>query len=103
MFLFVTCYSRLDKVEDKTKSNEPADPAGLIAEALKRKFAHRFRKNSGQEGSDREDVNVADPEAKPQSETPLVRRINLSIRFPTRQRGLAPLGRKKNPQIKLLL
>uniref|UniRef100_A0A3B5LU56 Mitochondrial fission regulator n=1 Tax=Xiphophorus couchianus TaxID=32473 RepID=A0A3B5LU56_9TELE len=76
--------SRLDKVEDKMKSNEPADPAGLIAEALKRKFAHRFRKNSGQEGSDREDVNVADPEAKPQSETLLFG-----------QHMLKPTGRKK--------
>ncbi|XP_014871131.1 mitochondrial fission regulator 1 isoform X1 [Poecilia latipinna] len=76
--------SRLENVEGKTKSNEPADPAGLIAEALKRKFAHRFRQNSGQEGSDREDVKVADPEDKPQSEAPLFG-----------QHMLKPTGRKK--------
>ncbi|XP_054893931.1 mitochondrial fission regulator 1 [Poeciliopsis prolifica] len=76
--------SRLEKVEDKSKSSEPADPAGLIAEALKRKFAHRFRKDSGQEGSDREDVKVPYPEAKPQSETPLFG-----------QHMLKPTGKKK--------
>uniref|UniRef100_A0A3B5LU51 Mitochondrial fission regulator n=1 Tax=Xiphophorus couchianus TaxID=32473 RepID=A0A3B5LU51_9TELE len=58
----------IDKVKlrsVKRFSNEPADPAGLIAEALKRKFAHRFRKNSGQEGSDREDVNFGQHMLKP--------------------------------------
>ncbi|XP_015239854.1 PREDICTED: mitochondrial fission regulator 1 isoform X1 [Cyprinodon variegatus] len=63
--------SRLEQAVGKMKPKEPSDPAGLIAEALKRKFAHRFRKNSGQEGSDKEDLKVAVPEAKPQTETPL--------------------------------
>ncbi|KAM4718518.1 mitochondrial fission regulator 1 [Anableps anableps] len=77
--------SRLEKVDDvKMKSNEPADPASLIAEALKRKFAHRFRKDSGQEGSDKEDLKAAVPEAKPQSETPLFG-----------QHMLKPTGKKK--------
>ncbi|KAK5604311.1 hypothetical protein CRENBAI_019658 [Crenichthys baileyi] len=67
--------SRLEKVEAKMRSK---DPAGLIAEALKRKFAHRFRNNSGQEGSDKEDLKVSIPEAKPQTETPLVRRVSSS-------------------------
>lgn len=76
--------SRLEDVEAKVKSKEPADPAGLIAEALKRKFAHRFRKNSGQEGSDREDFKFPVPESKPQPDTPLFG-----------QHMLKPTGKKK--------
>ncbi|CAG04194.1 unnamed protein product, partial [Tetraodon nigroviridis] len=36
--------------ETKGKSSEPADAAALIAEALRRKFAHRFRHDSEREG-----------------------------------------------------
>ncbi|XP_047424525.1 mitochondrial fission regulator 1 [Mugil cephalus] len=58
-------------VEDdtKAKSMEPTDAAALIAEALKRKFAHRYRRNS--EHDDKEDFKLPVPEVKPQSETPL--------------------------------
>lgn len=55
----------------KAKSSEPADPAALIAEALKRKFAHRHRHNSERE--DDEDFKLPAPGAKPPAETPLVR------------------------------
>lgn len=53
----------------KAKSSEPADPAALIAEALKRKFAHRYRHNSERE--DDEDFKLPAPGAKPPAETPL--------------------------------
>lgn len=55
----------------KAKSSEPADPAALIAEALKRKFAHRYRQNSERE--DDEDFKLPAQDAKPPAETPLVR------------------------------
>lgn len=57
----------------KMKSKEPADAAALIAEALKRKFAHRHRCNSEQDSV--EDFKLPIKEVKPQSETPLVRNI----------------------------
>uniref|UniRef100_A0A3P8TRT7 Mitochondrial fission regulator n=1 Tax=Amphiprion percula TaxID=161767 RepID=A0A3P8TRT7_AMPPE len=58
-------------VEDdaKVKPSEPADAAALIAEALKRKFAHRYRNNS--EHDDVEDFKLPVPDVKPQTETPL--------------------------------
>ncbi|KAM4534118.1 mitochondrial fission regulator 1 isoform 2-T2 [Odontesthes bonariensis] len=58
-------------VEDDTraKSKEPADAAALIAEALKRKFAHRYRQNSVQD--DKDDFCLPVREAKPVTETPL--------------------------------
>lgn len=55
--------------DGKVKSKEPADAAALIAEALKRKFAHRYRHDSGQEEKD--DFVLPEPEAKPRTETPL--------------------------------
>lgn len=55
--------------DTKVKSSEPADAAALIAEALKRKFAHRYRHNSG----DNEDFKIPIPNKKPQTESPLVR------------------------------
>lgn len=51
------------------KPQEPADAVGLIAEALKRKFAHRY--SNGQE--DKEDFRLPVPEVKPQTAAPLVR------------------------------
>ncbi|KAK7879047.1 hypothetical protein WMY93_030800 [Mugilogobius chulae] len=41
--------NRDGECDAKTKLSEPADAAALIAEALKRKFAHRYRHNSEQE------------------------------------------------------
>ncbi|XP_028288805.1 mitochondrial fission regulator 1 [Parambassis ranga] len=61
--------SRPVEGDAKEKPKEPADPAALIAEALKRKFAHRYRHSSGQD--DTEDFQLPVPEVKPQSETPL--------------------------------
>lgn len=64
-------HSRPVEDDAKEKAKEPADPAALIAEALKRKFAHRYRHSSGQD--DTEDFQLPVPEVKSQSETPLVR------------------------------
>lgn len=55
--------------DTKVKSSEPVDAAALIAEALKRKFAHRYRHNSG----DKEELKFPIPNKKPQTETPMVR------------------------------
>lgn len=60
--------SRPAEGDTKVKSNEPTDAAALIAEALKRKFAHRYRHDSGQD--DAEDFKPPVPAAKPQVETP---------------------------------
>lgn len=60
------------------KPGEPADAAALIAEALKRKFAHRYRHDSGQE--DQEDFKLPVRDEKPQTETPLVRDICFQFR-----------------------
>lgn len=57
--------------EAKGKSSEPLDAATLIAEALKRKFAHRYRHDSEQ--GDQEDFKLPVPQVKPPTETPLVR------------------------------
>lgn len=65
------------EVDPKLKSNEPADPATLIAEALKRKFAHRYRHNS--ERDDKEEFSLPVPAVKPQTETPLVRDVTVLI------------------------
>ncbi|XP_063340432.1 mitochondrial fission regulator 1 [Pelmatolapia mariae] len=59
--------SRLVEDDAKTKSKEPADAAALIAEALKRKFAHRHRNDS--ERDDMEEFKIPVIEAKPQKET----------------------------------
>lgn len=64
-------HSRPMEDDPKAKSKEPADAAALIAEALKRKFAHRYRTNSGQD--DKDEFTLPVPEAKPQTETPMVR------------------------------
>lgn len=57
----------------KAKSSEPTDPAALIAEALKRKFAHRYRHDSERE--DGEDLKLPAQDAKPSAtEKPLVRK-----------------------------
>ncbi|XP_017261872.1 mitochondrial fission regulator 1 isoform X2 [Kryptolebias marmoratus] len=61
--------SRSVEDEAQAKSQGPADAAALIAEALKRKFAHRYRRGSGQE--DKEDFQLPVPEVKPQTEAPL--------------------------------
>ncbi|XP_035511529.1 mitochondrial fission regulator 1 isoform X2 [Morone saxatilis] len=55
--------------DTKVKSNEPADAATLIAEALKRKFAHRYRHDSERE--DKEEFKLPVPDVKPKTETPL--------------------------------
>lgn len=57
------------------KPNEPVDAAALIAEALKRKFAHRYRHDSERE--DKEDFKLPVQNKKPQTETPLVRTVFL--------------------------
>lgn len=61
--------SRPVEEEAKLKSNEPADAAALIAEALKRKFAHRYRHDSERE--DMEEFKPPVPEMKPKTQTPL--------------------------------
>lgn len=59
------------------KSNEPVDAAALIAEALKRKFAHRYRHDSEREEA--EDFKTPIKEMKPASPTPLVITVTLLI------------------------
>uniref|UniRef100_H2T6E9 Mitochondrial fission regulator n=1 Tax=Takifugu rubripes TaxID=31033 RepID=H2T6E9_TAKRU len=54
--------------EIKVKPSEPVDAASLIAEALKRKFAHRYRHDS--ERDDGEDFKLPVQDRKPQTETP---------------------------------
>lgn len=66
----LTYLQRSSDADAKAKPSEPADPAALIAEALKRKFAHRYRQNSEQE--DGEDFKLPALDAKPPAETPLV-------------------------------
>ncbi|XP_071341343.1 mitochondrial fission regulator 1 [Trachinotus anak] len=61
--------SRPAEGDAKVKSSEPADAAALIAEALKRKFAHRYRNDSEQE--DKEEFKLPVPDVKPRTETPL--------------------------------
>ncbi|KAK7118433.1 hypothetical protein R3I94_022065 [Phoxinus phoxinus] len=51
----------------KPKPVEPTDAVALIAEALKRKFAHRYRSDSECDGS----FNLPAPENKTHVETPL--------------------------------
>lgn len=71
----VCVYSRLVEDDAKTKSKEPADAAALIAEALKRKFAHRHRNDS--ERDDTEEFKIPVIEAKPQKETIPVRNVDV--------------------------
>lgn len=61
--------SRPVEDEAKMKSSEPVDAAALIAEALKRKFAHRYRHDSERENM--EEFKLPVPEVKPQTQTPL--------------------------------
>lgn len=65
--------------ESKVKSSEPVDAAALIAEALKRKFAHRYRRDSEREEG--EDFKLPDRDRKPQTETPVVRLISCNCYF----------------------
>lgn len=75
-FIFVMSHhSSTMEADAKVKSSEPADPAALIAEALKRKFAHRYRHNSERE--DNEDFQLPVRDMKPQTETPLVRNVSV--------------------------
>lgn len=67
-------YSHPVEGDAKVKSNEPVDAAALIAEALKRKFAHRYRHDS--EHEDKEEFKLPTRGTKPQTETPLVRHIS---------------------------
>ncbi|XP_037311194.2 mitochondrial fission regulator 1 isoform X1 [Pungitius pungitius] len=60
--------SRPGDCEAKGKCSEPIDAASLIAEALKRKFAHRHRHDSEQ--GDQEDFKLPVSEGKPRTETP---------------------------------
>ena len=66
-------HSRPVEGDAKVKPSEPTDAAALIAEALKRKFAHRYRHDSGQE--DMDDFRLPIPDLKPRTENPLVRDI----------------------------
>lgn len=69
-------FSRPEDSETKPKPAEPTDAAALIAEALKRKFAHRYRSDSECDGG----FNLQVPENRPCVETtPLV--ISLCIWF----------------------
>lgn len=61
----------------KVKTSEPADAAALIAEALKRKFAHRYRHDSERE--ENEDFKLPVRDMKPQTETTLVRDVTVFI------------------------
>uniref|UniRef100_A0A1A8CHQ0 Mitochondrial fission regulator n=1 Tax=Nothobranchius kadleci TaxID=1051664 RepID=A0A1A8CHQ0_NOTKA len=61
--------SRSVDEDTRAKPQEPADAAALIAEALKRKFAHRYRHGSDQD--DKTDLPHPVPEVKVQTETPL--------------------------------
>ncbi len=65
--------SRPVEGDAKAKSSDPADAAALIAEALKRKFAHRYRHDS--ERDDTEEFKLPLPDVKPKKETPLVRDV----------------------------
>ncbi|XP_034006736.1 mitochondrial fission regulator 1 [Trematomus bernacchii] len=58
--------SRPGEGDSKMKSSEPLDAASLIAEALKRKFAHRYRNDS--ESEDKEDFKLPIPDVKPRTE-----------------------------------
>ncbi|KAL4635208.1 mitochondrial fission regulator 1 [Arapaima gigas] len=53
--------------EDRVKPSDPTDAAALIADALKRKFAHRYRSESHGES----DFSLPVREEKPRSETPM--------------------------------
>lgn len=78
-FFVSKCFcSQPAKEVAKVRSKEPVDAAALIAEALRRKFAHRHRLNSEQDAV--EDFKLPIKEVKPQSETPLVRK-NLFVSF----------------------
>lgn len=63
--------SRPAESEMKVKPSGPGDAAALIAEALKRKFAHCYRRDSERE--EREDFTIPVRDRKPQTETPVVR------------------------------
>lgn len=73
--LSVCFHSRPSENEAKEKGKEPIDAASLIAEALKRKFAHRFRHDSGQEEMD--EFKLPEPEVKHRTAAPLVRDVTV--------------------------
>lgn len=76
--LSVRFHSRPVDAEVRLKAGDPTDAATLIAEALKRKFAHRYRHDSGQE--DKEDFKLPEVrEVNPRTETPLVRDVTVFI------------------------
>ncbi|KAJ3611746.1 hypothetical protein NHX12_021760 [Muraenolepis orangiensis] len=52
-------------------SSQPMDAASLIAEALKRKFAHRYRRDSEQEDDGEFTLPVPEEKTKPQAVAPL--------------------------------
>ncbi|KAK3515440.1 hypothetical protein QTP70_021420 [Hemibagrus guttatus] len=58
--------NRVEEDHTKPKASEPADPAALIAEALKRKFAHRYRNDSECESN----YSLPARESKPCLDTP---------------------------------
>ncbi|XP_061821358.1 mitochondrial fission regulator 1 [Nerophis lumbriciformis] len=61
--------SRPAELDTKEKVKEPTDAATLIAEALKRKFAHRYRHDSDQD--DQDVFTLPDHEVKSPVQTPL--------------------------------
>lgn len=71
-FLLLMFHSHTE-VDTKVKSNEPVDAAALIAEALKRKFAHRYRHDSERE--EKEDFKLPVRDVIPETDTPLVRAV----------------------------
>lgn len=76
-FCLTVFYSHPAEGDVKVKSSEPADAATLIAEALKRKFAHRYRHDS--EHEDKEEFKLPIRDTKPQTETPLVRYVTVQL------------------------
>lgn len=61
------------EIDGKVKSNEPIDAAALIAEALKRKFAHRYRHDTDRE--EKEEFKLPVQDVMPETDTPLVRAV----------------------------
>ncbi|KAG9347967.1 hypothetical protein JZ751_003986 [Albula glossodonta] len=59
--------SRPEEGHAKSKPGDPTDAASLIAEALKRKFAHRYRSDSQSES----DFSLPAPEVKAHPEQPM--------------------------------
>lgn len=71
-FSFSFIHSRSEDGDTKPKPADPTDAATLIAEALKRKFAHRYRSDSECDGG----FNLPACENRPCVETtPLVKSL----------------------------